>query len=71
MHPGDKPDEMTISFHRPLQFYFKQLGKAGFGVTNMEEWSSNRLSQPGPRAEAENRARKEIPLFMCLEAEKI
>lgn len=71
MHPGDKPDELTLSFHRPLQFYFKQLGKAGFGVTNMEEWSSNRLSQPGPRAEAENRSRKEIPLFMCIEAVKI
>lgn len=70
MHPGDKPDELTLSFHRPLQFYFKQLGKAGFGVTNMEEWSSNRLSQPGPRAEAENRSRKEIPLFMCIEAVK-
>jgi ubiquinone/menaquinone biosynthesis C-methylase UbiE len=68
---GAQDDRFTVTFHRPLQFYFKQIGKAGFGVTNMEEWSSNRLSQPGPRAEAENRARKEIPLFMCIEAEKI
>ena len=71
MHPGDKPDQMTISLHRPLQFYFKQLGKAGFGVTNMEEWVSEKESQKGPRQEAENRARKEIPLFLCLEAIKI
>lgn len=71
MHPGDKPDELTYSFHRPLQAYVKMLGKAGFGITNMEEWNSNRTSEPGPRQEAENKARKEIPLFMTLEARKL
>ena len=71
MHPGDKPGETTISFHRPMQYFVKSLKKNGFGVTGMEEWTSDRKSQPGPRAEAENRARIEIPMFMFVEAKKI
>ena len=70
MHPGNKPGLMTVSFHRPFQFFFKALAKTGFVVSGLEEWSSNKQSQPGPRAEAENRARKEIPLFLYLEATK-
>lgn len=70
MHPGEKPDEMTVSFHRPLQFYFKALAKSNFLVSRFEEWTSNRVSEKGPRAEAEDRARKEIPLFLCIEAVK-
>ncbi|MDO8516155.1 MAG: methyltransferase domain-containing protein [bacterium] len=70
MHPGDRPDEYTISFHRPFQFYFKALAKAGFGVTQLEEWNSHKKSGPGPRAQAEDTARKEIPLFLFLKAEK-
>ena len=70
MHPGDAPEEYTISFHRPLQYYFKAFLKAGFAVARLEEWISHRKSQKGPRAEAEDVARKEIPLFMCLEAVK-
>lgn len=72
MHPGvaaaGKKAKMTISFHRPLQVYFKHLTKAGFSVTKLEEWNSHKKSQLGKRSEAEDRARKEIPLFMCLEA---
>ena len=64
------PSEYTISFHRPLQFYFKALEKSGFAVTRLEEWNSNKKSRLGPRAEAENKARKEIPLFLFLEARK-
>ncbi|MDO8442907.1 MAG: class I SAM-dependent methyltransferase [bacterium] len=71
MHPGDKPEEKTISFHRPLQYYFKFLGKNGFAVDRLEEWNSNKKSQPGPRAKAEDKIRKEIPIFMFLEAIKI
>lgn len=70
MHPGDKPSEHTLSFHRPLQFYFKALQKSGFCVSRLEEWTSHKKSEPGPRAEIEDRARKEIPLFLCLEAVK-
>lgn len=70
MHPGGDPNVTTISYHRPLEFYFKALAKAGFSVSCMEEWLSHKKSQEGPRASAENRIRKEIPLFLCLEAMK-
>jgi len=63
--------KFTVSFHRPLQSYFKALNKAGFAVARLEEWISHKASQPGPRAEEENRMRKEIPLFICLEAVKM
>jgi ubiquinone/menaquinone biosynthesis C-methylase UbiE len=66
MHPGDKPGQYTTSFHRPLQYYFKALNKAGFAVSLIEEWNSHKKSQDGPRAIAEDLARKEIPLFLCL-----
>jgi len=70
MHPGERSGHVTMSFHRPLQYYFKALNKAGFAVSLMEEWNSNKRSQEGPRANAEDLARKEIPLFMCLVAIK-
>jgi ubiquinone/menaquinone biosynthesis C-methylase UbiE len=70
MHPGSTPNVHTYSFHRPLQYFFKTLGNQNFYVNRLEEWSSNRKSQEGPRAKAENVARKEIPLFMYLEAIK-
>lgn len=71
MHPGIDSTVETISFHHPLQFYFKALRKAGFMVSRLEEWVSGKISQPGPRADAENKARKEFPLFLALEARKV
>ncbi len=75
MHPGVKAAgrraaEQTVSFHRPLQYYVKALRRAGFAVTALEEWNSNRKSSPGPRAAAEDRARKEIPLFLAMIGKK-
>ena len=71
MHPGKQSQESTISFHRPLQTYINVLGKHEFGVTRMEEWTSHRQSQKGPRQAAEDRSRKEIPLFLMIEARKL
>jgi ubiquinone/menaquinone biosynthesis C-methylase UbiE len=77
MHPsassGQVPDknDYTVSFHRPLQLYFKLLKNAGFSISNLEEWTSNKKSEAGPRAVAEDVARKEIPLFLFLEAVKV
>jgi len=68
MHPGAKNSRTTTSFHRPLQFYFKAMSKAGLAATALEEWNSHRKSQAGPRAKAEDAARKEIPLFLCIVA---
>jgi ubiquinone/menaquinone biosynthesis C-methylase UbiE len=70
MHPGSDPTEQTVSFHRPLQYYMKLMGNAGFAVTRLEEWISHRQSEPGPRQKEEDRMRKEIPLFMMLELSK-
>lgn len=72
MTPGAVAEKKyTVSFHRPLQVYMKALSKAGLAITRLEEWESHRESGKGPRKEAEDKARKEIPLFLCLEATKI
>jgi ubiquinone/menaquinone biosynthesis C-methylase UbiE len=69
MNPGKKTGkQFTISFHRPLQFYSKLLGKNNFAITRIEEWESHKKSERGPRQRAEDISRKEIPLFMCIEA---
>lgn len=68
MHPGDNPREKTLSFHRPLQFYFKALTKNNLLVSHLEEWNSHKVSEPGPKKEAEDRSRREFPLFLFLEA---
>ncbi|MEI6528514.1 MAG: methyltransferase domain-containing protein [bacterium] len=71
MHPGQKDKKETVSFHRSLQLYFKIFNKNGFVVSRLEEWNSQKVSQPGPRQKAEDLARKEIPLFLCLELKKL
>jgi hypothetical protein len=68
MHPGDDPSLHTWSFHRPLQVYMKALNKYGFCISRMEEWISNRQGPKGKRFAAGEKARKEIPLFLFLEA---
>jgi SAM-dependent methyltransferase len=74
MTPGEENQykkKFTMSFHRPLQSYFKSLNKAGFAVTRLEEWISHKKSQAGPRAAEEDRMRKEIPMFLCVESVKL
>jgi ubiquinone/menaquinone biosynthesis C-methylase UbiE len=58
----------TLTYHRPMHSYVSALVKAGLCVDAMEEWISNKNSLPGKRSKAENRARKEIPLFLALRA---
>ena len=70
MTPGEKDIKKkvkTISFHRSLQYYMKIFSKNGFAITRLEEWISHKKSGTGPRQVAEDQARKEIPMFMCLE----
>ncbi len=59
--------DTTVSFHRPLQVYFKVLANNGLAVSRLEEWISHKESGKGPRKEEEDRTRKEFPLFLCLE----
>ena len=77
MAPGSDPStklgaskKVTVSFHRPLQVYFKALVKNGFLIGRLEEWNSHKKSEAGPRQKAEDKARQEIPLFLVIEAIK-
>jgi hypothetical protein len=57
---------VTLTFHRAIQHYIKAHADAGFMVDALEEWPSVRMSEPGPRAKEENRARREIPMFLAI-----
>ena len=61
----------SITFHRPLQWYMKLFKKHGFALIGLEEWISHKKSQNGPRAKAEDSARKEFPMFIALEIKKL
>ncbi len=72
MTPGSTTDKkFTYSFHRPLQVYVKAFAKNHLAITRLEEWESHRKSEKGPKQKVEDKARKEIPLFMCIECRKI
>ncbi len=64
--PGKKDGRYTWTFHKPLEMYVKSLARAGLLIDAIEEWPSHKTSQPGPRAAAENTARREIPMFMAI-----
>jgi ubiquinone/menaquinone biosynthesis C-methylase UbiE len=69
MHPGQEHSPETVSFHRPLQWYVKTITNHGLLIDRLEEWTSHKTSV-GKRAKAENRARKEFPLFLAIRAIK-
>lgn len=71
VHPGAAPDVVAWAFHRPLQAYVAPLVEHGLLLDAVEEWPSTKTSQPGRRADAENRAREEFPLFLALRAVKV
>lgn len=71
MNPGKTKSEETYSYHRSLQDFFKALSKNGFMVSRLEEWISHKKSGVGPRQKAEDIARKEIPMFLMLEARRV
>ena len=69
VRPFRAPGQTTTwTYHRPLQDYVKALADAGLLVDALEEWPSHKVSQPGPMAAAENRARLEFPLFLAMRA---
>ena len=70
MHPGKKDSESTVSFHRSIADLTRPAFAAGLMLSGLEELISHKESEPGPRARAENRARKEFPLFLALRFEK-
>jgi ubiquinone/menaquinone biosynthesis C-methylase UbiE len=70
-HPGKTPDVYTWTFHRPIGAYVKALRNTGLLVDALEEWASHKVSEPGPRASAENTARNEIPMFLAIRARRL
>lgn len=60
----------TRTYHRPIGAYVGAYARAGLLVEAMEEWASHRRSEPGPRAASEDRARREIPMFLAIRAVK-
>jgi ubiquinone/menaquinone biosynthesis C-methylase UbiE len=70
-HPGKSPGVYTWTFHKPIESYVKAARGAGLLIDALEEWPSHKTSTSGPRAPAENQARKEIPMFLALRAVKI
>ena len=60
----------TVSHHRPIGSYVNALSCAGLAVDRVEEWASHRRSEAGPRAVEEDRARREIPMFLAVRAVK-
>jgi hypothetical protein len=70
MRPGDKNSPVTWSYHHPLEYYVRAINNAGMVITDLEEWTSDKVSV-GKAARAENRARKEFPLFLAIKAVKI
>ncbi|MEN9561184.1 MAG: hypothetical protein RIQ56_457 [Candidatus Parcubacteria bacterium] len=71
MTPGSDLSKQTWSFHRSLQDYMKALAAAGLCITKLEEWISHKQSEKGPRSAAEDKARKEFPLFMVIQVRKL
>ena len=67
-HPGKDAKQYTWTFHKPIEAFVKAFRDAGLFIDAMEEWPSHKTSTSGPRATAENLARKEIPLFMAIRA---
>jgi ubiquinone/menaquinone biosynthesis C-methylase UbiE len=70
-HPGKDPGRYTWTFHKPIESYVRALRNAGLLVDAIEEWPSHKTSTSGPRAAAENTARKELPMFMAIRALKL
>ncbi|MBL8761042.1 MAG: methyltransferase domain-containing protein [Phycisphaerae bacterium] len=75
MNPGEvssgREPITTWTFNRPIQAYVRAIAEAGMVVDAIEEWTSARRSAPGPRADEENRARREIPMFLAVRARKL
>lgn len=69
-HPGLSDSPMTWTYHAPLEYYVKALKAAGLVITDLEEWTSDKVSV-GKAAKGENRARAEFPLFLAIKAVKM
>ena len=67
----DGEESHSTHYHRPLQFYMRALGKAGFGIVDSEELCTQRRGSSGSRSTAEDQAQREFPMFLLLKARKL
>jgi len=65
VNPGKGKSETLIHHHTPLSTLFKVANNHSFAATRFDEWCSPKESE-GKRQKMENRARAEIPLFLCI-----
>lgn len=65
IYTSQKQKSITWSYHSPLCLYTEALYKHNFLIEHIEEWISDRHSV-GKNSKMENRARKEFPMFMCI-----
>lgn len=69
-NPGaGQRSSFTWSFHHSLSDFSRFLSEAGFIITLLEEWGSDKVSV-GKAAKMENLSRSEFPLFLTIVAEK-
>ncbi len=69
-NPGKKEFSKKVYFHHyPMQEYFNILNRNGFTIKNIQELISDKKST-GKNRKKEDLARKEIPLFLSIEAKK-
>jgi hypothetical protein len=69
--PGSKGHLKTRSFHRPLGAYVNALAASGLLVERMVEIPAHKVKPLTSDANAADRARREIPLFLGLRARKV
>ncbi len=69
-HPSKKESEVTYSYHHSLSEISSWLQKHKLAIEVMEEWCSDKKSE-GAKAKMEDRARREIPLFLAILAVKV
>lgn len=75
-HPGAaagtaEAGQNTLSTHRPLSVYIEACGAAGLAITGCDELTNPRRGTRGHRFAAEDRAAREIPLFLVLTAVRL
>ena len=75
-HPGAakgsaEAAQDTVSTHRPLSVYIEACAAAGLAIIGCDELTNPRRGTRGDRFAAEDRAAKEIPLFLVLTAMRL
>ncbi len=69
-HPGRDPGTHTVFYHRPLAEILNALAAGELALDRCEELLSHRVSAPGGHSRGENRAAREIPVFLALRGRK-